>query len=321
MVAVENRSPVLLTGATGFVGHALYPMLERHGFDVVCASRNPEKARQHYPERRWVHLDVKDPASIHKALQGCRSAVYLIHSMTDSKDFEAEESRSAMNFLDAASAHGVERIVYLGGLKPEGAVSAHLRSRLVTGAVLRGGDVSTIELRASMIIGRESESWKMLRDIAVRLPVMIIPRWLRHRTQPVAIDDVTQALVGALLMERADSAYFDIPGPEAMTFQECIRRVAQAVGHNPLMIPIPLLTPHLSSYWLRFVSGADYHVARQLVEGLRSDLLAEDDRFWGLIDHEELVPFDVAVSRALDADTTPANRYEKVVRSLYRSDP
>ncbi|MFU8807472.1 MAG: NAD-dependent epimerase, partial [Bradymonadaceae bacterium] len=167
---------------------------------------------------------------------GCGSAFFLVHGMSDVGDFEKAETEAAMHFLDCATETGLERIVYLGGLKPARCVSTHLRSRLVTGAILRSGKVSTIELRASMIIGQESASWRMLRDIAVRLPVMVVPRWLHNRTQPVAIDDVTAALAGALMLETKGSTYYDIPGPETLTFHDCIRRVARLVGNRPVMI-------------------------------------------------------------------------------------
>ena len=293
---------ILLTGATGFVGQALYPVLVDRGFEVVCASRNPGKAQRKWPDRSWVKMDVDDLDSIRGAMRGCRSAYYLIHRMADVDDFEEREARSALNFVDAAAEAGIERIVYLGGLHPRGEPARHLRSRLVTGAILRSGSVSTVELRASVIVGSQSASWQILRDVARRLPVMLCPTWLRNHTEPVAIDDVTHALAAAVELEAEESVWYSLPGPEVLTFQECIERVAKIMGRHPVMVSVPLLTPRLSSYWLRLITGADYHVARALAEGLKDDLVAEDNTFWEVIDHRPLISFDEAVRRALVAD-------------------
>ncbi|RAL21515.1 NAD-dependent epimerase [Lujinxingia litoralis] len=309
---------VLLTGATGFVGRALYPVLTDAGLEVVCATRSPERARERMPGRQWVGMDVEDRHSVRRAMEDCDGAFYLIHRMSDADDYEARETAAAMNFLEAATHAGVQRMVYLGGVKPRKEPSRHLRSRLVTGAILRSGDVSTIELRASMIIGSGSASWQLLRDISVRLPVMLCPRWLRNRTEPVAIEDVVQALLAALTLEQAGSASFDIPGPEVVTFQECVRRVAEAVGNDPVMVNVPLLTPHLSTYWLRLVTGTNTQLARELVEGLKGDLLARDDHFWELAGVERRVSLDEAIARALAGDEAPGNPYEKAIRRLYR---
>ncbi|RDV38753.1 NAD-dependent epimerase/dehydratase family protein [Bradymonadaceae bacterium TMQ3] len=309
---------VLLTGATGFVGSALYPALIDAGFDVVCATRSPERARRKQPEKTWVGLDVEDDASVRRAMEGCDAAYYLVHRMSDAEDYEARETSAAMNFLEAATRAGVRRIVYLGGVKPRREPSRHLRSRLVTGAILRSGDVSTIELRASMIIGAGSASWRLLRDISVRLPLMLCPRWLRNRTEPVAIEDVVRALVAALTLRHEGSASFDIPGPEVVTFQECVRRVAEAVGNDPVMVNVPLLTPHLSTYWLRLVTGTNVHLARELVEGLKSDLLARDARFWELVGVDDLVSIDEAIARALAEGPSTGNTYERAIKRVYR---
>ncbi|MBA2663281.1 MAG: NAD(P)H-binding protein [Bradymonadaceae bacterium] len=313
-----NRDPVLLTGATGFVGSNLYPVLRRAGYDVRCATRSVERARARAPERQWAHLDINDRETLEGALSGCSAAFYLVHSVGTGADYEEREARAALNFADAAARAGLERIVYLGGVKPRTEASRHLRSRLVTGALLRGGEVAAVELRASMILGQGSASWQILRDIAVRLPVMLSPSWLRNRTEPVGIDDVTVALLSALELPITTSVCYDIPGPEILSFEECIRRVARQVGSDPKIFRVPLLTPRLSSQWLRLVTSVDYNLARELVEGMRADLLARDHSFWTLIDHPDLIAFDEAVRRALLATPAPANRIEKLVGNLYR---
>lgn len=308
----SSANEVLLTGATGFIGRALYPALVQAGWDVRCASRHPHRARERWPDRRWVRMDVEDPASVRKALEGCGAAYYLIHQMADTADYERRETRAAMTFLDCASKLDVERIVYLGGVKPAGEPARHLRSRLVTGAILRSGPISTIELRASMVIGHGSTSWKIIRDIARRMPVMICPKWLRNRTQPLAVDDAVVALTAALQMETGDSRVYAVPGPQTLTFQACIRRAARQMGRNPLMIEVPVLSARLSSYWLRLVTGADSRVARALAEGLKDDLLASADELWPEIGHRELVSYDEAVRRALEVEDKQKRQQERI---------
>lgn len=318
MTDVENRKNVLLTGATGFVGNALYPVLNRSGYRVRCTSRNAERARKRWPGRQWVEMDVEEPTTVLRAMQGCDAAYYLVHRMADAADFEQREIRAAMTFLDAATRSGIERIVYLGGVKPMTEPMSHLRSRLVTGAILRSGEVSTIELRASMIIGSGSASWQMLRDVAFRLPVMLCPKWLHNKTDPVAIDDVKVALKAALEIDSEKSRWFAIPGPDRLTFRQCIERICDQVGRQPVMVDVPVLTPRLSGYWLRFVTRADYHLARALVEGLKDDLVADSDEWWDIIDHHHRVGYDEAVRRALSKEPTYQNTYERVVHSAAR---
>ncbi len=316
MLERGERREILLTGATGFIGRSIYPELERRGYEIRCASRNPGRAKRRWPDRRWVEMDVEKPESVVRALRGCDAAYYLIHQMADAEDFEERETRAAMTFADVCKEMGMERIIYLGGLKPRGEPARHLRSRLVTGAILRSSGVPTVELRASVIIGHGSASWQILRDIAMRLPVMVAPRWLRNRTEPVAIDDVKVALVKALEIELETSRWYAIPGPEVLTFQECIERVCALVENRPLMVNVPLLTPRLSSYWLRLVTGANYHLAKALAEGLKDDLLADSDEYWHLIGHEKRLGFDTAARRALAAEKGPRSGVERVVHTV-----
>lgn len=315
-MASVQEGEVLLTGATGFIGQALYPVLIKAGYEVRCVTRNVKKARQTWPDRQWVEMDLDDGESVKKALHGCRGAYFLIHRMGEGVDYEEREAAGAMTFLDAATLVGVERIVYLGGVKPPGDPERHLRSRLVTGAILRSGEISTIELRASMIVGAGSESWRILRDIAMRLPVMLCPRWLKNRTEPVAIDDVKVALKEALCLEEEGSVVFDIPGPQVLTFRECIEAADRVLGLSPLMIDIPFLSPRLSSYWLKLVTGANFELARQLVENLKDDLLAQDGRYWELVGHENLVELEEAIRRALAHEEDPRHPYEQAMITM-----
>lgn len=253
---------LLLTGATGFVGGAVRPALERAGWRVRCLTRDVARARKGLPTLDWVQGDVS-----------------------------------------AAADAGVQRIVYLGGVAPSGAGSDHLRSRFDVGEALRAGAVETIELRASMIVGHGSLSWLIVRDLAARLPFMVLPRWLKSRTQPVAIDDVVVALVRALALPSGVSASFDIPGPETLSGKEILEETARVMGlPHPRMVEVPFLSPRLSSHWVRFVTRAQWSVAREVVVGLTEDPLARDDHFWQLIDHPQRSSFADAAARALEAE-------------------
>jgi uncharacterized protein YbjT (DUF2867 family) len=298
-----SRRTLLLTGATGFVGGAAAPALGRAGWGLRGLTRDAERARARAPQLEWAQGDVGDRGSLERALEGCGAALYLVHGMGEGAGYHEREVSAAAGFAEAAAAAGVERIVYLGGVAPTGPGSEHLRSRLDVGEALRAGRVPAIELRASMIVGHGSLSWLIVRDLAARLPVMILPRWLRSRTQPVAIDDVVVALVRSLEMPLAASAWFDVPGPETLSGKDILDRSARVMGLGvPRSVDVPFLTPRLSSLWLRLVTRAEWSVAREVVLGLTEDLLASDDRFWDVIEHPVLLTFDEAARRALAAE-------------------
>jgi uncharacterized protein YbjT (DUF2867 family) len=288
---------VLLTGATGFVGSRVFPALVKAGFDVVCTSRDPARAKNRYPNRTWVRLNVELPETLAPAMEGVDVVIYLVHSIGTAANYGQVERASACAVRHAAAAAGVRHVVYLGGVEPEGPPSKHLKSRLETGALLREGEVPTTELRAGMIIGEGSESWQICSDLA-RLPAMILPQWLKTRSEPVAIDDVVAALTFAAGMSPGSSTVYDLPGPDVVTARAILERIAAAKGARPLMIEVPLLTPRLSSYWLRFVTRADYRIARELVAGLTSDLLARHETLWSKMPGFRPTSFDDAMSRA-----------------------
>lgn len=272
-------------------------------------------------------LDVADPESTARALDGCQAALYLVHGMSaPAGDFRREERDQAETFARAAERAGLRRIVYLGGVVASGAdASEHLRSRQEVGEVLRVGPVSAVELRASMIIGYGSLSWLIVRDLAARLPIMVLPRWLGSRTQPVAIADVTVALERALDLVVDGSAWFDVPGPETLSGRAILERTAAVLGaRKPLMVEVPFLSPRLSSHWVRFVTRAEWAVAREVVVGLKTDLLAHDDRFWTLIGHTRRVNFDEAARRAVADELSHgpvAGVWGVVERMLTRATP
>jgi len=290
----------LVTGASGFIGRALIPALRARGFDVVATSRQSRAAADGVV---WRSCDLLDPASLPAAFAGARVAYYLVHSMGGAdSNFRELERRTAQAFVAAAAGAGVKRIVYLGGPAPPGTPSEHLRSRLEVGQILRDGPVRVVELRASMVIGQGSASWQIVRDLAVRLPVMVLPRWLASRTRPVALSDVVEALVSAADLNLEQSEWFDLPGPEVMNGQQILERIAALRGRVFLAIKVPFLSPRLSALWLRLITRTDFALARELVLGLEQDLLPKDERFWSLIDHTQLVAFDTAARHALESE-------------------
>jgi len=313
---------IVVCGARGFVGGHLVTALGAAGVPVRAGTRDVARARAQRPELDWVALDVEDEASLDAAFAGADAIVYLVHQMRErDRNLVLLERQSATRVRKAAERAGVRRIVYLGGPVPAGAASEHLVARLQTGEALRAGSLSTIELRAGMIIGAKSQSWLIVRDLALRLPVMVLPQWLRSRSQPIGVDDVVAALVHAIRIDSDRSAFYDLPGPEILDGRQILERVGGSVGMKPIMIPVPVLTPRLSSYWLWLVTRADYGIARKLVSGLLSDLVSEDDGFWAIAPHLRRTPLDEAIRRALDAEASePMARFpalvEKTIRKL-----
>jgi len=310
---------VFVAGASGFVGGHLVARLVATKTQVLCGTRDVGRARLTRPHARWVHFDLQRRETIGPALRGCRSAVYLVHEMAAGTGYEERERDNARAFADEAAINGLERIVYLGGVAPQGDPSRHLRSRLATGEILRAGGVPVFELRGSMVIGAGSLSWKIVRDLAARLPAMILPRWLASRSQPVAIDDVTFAIERAIELPLGAAGIYDLPGPEIFSAREILTRIARLRGTRPVMIDVPVLTPRLSSYWLKLVTGADYEVARQLIEGLSHDLLASQREFWELVPEHRRLTFDEAALSALAADEGHPSLVEAAVAKVSRA--
>jgi uncharacterized protein YbjT (DUF2867 family) len=304
----------LLTGATGFVGSHLAAALEVTDWRVRRGTR--DRARAKTPG--WVYLDVEDTSSLAPALRDCDAAVYLIHSIDDSDDYPEREARAATAFADAAQREGVRRIVYLGGVAPAGKPSRHLRSRLHTGEILRSGTVSTIELRCGLIIGAGGSSWMMVRDLAARLPAMLLPRWLRFSSWPVWIEDVVTAIVKALDLPLEGSAWFDVPGPERMTHADFLTRVAKSMGKDPRLVGVPVITPTLSSYWIALVTRADLALARELVQGLQSDLDPSGSIFWDEVPDEKPTAFQESVYQALEDESSDRVPTPRLIERIQR---
>jgi uncharacterized protein YbjT (DUF2867 family) len=251
-----------------------------HGHRVRCLSRDPERASRALPSpAEIVRGDVHDPDSLHEAMRGIDVAYYLVHSMEGSEfEFEERDRSGARTFAAAAAAVGLRRIVFLGGLGDASSrLSVHLRSRQEVGEILRSSRTPVTELRAGLILGAGSASYVMLQQLVERLPVMITPRWVETRTQPIALSDVIHYLVSALNDTTEDDIIYEIGGPEVMTYRSMMMRYAGARGLRRVMVPVPVLTPRLSSYWVDVITDVPAALARPLIEGLRSEMVVRDE--------------------------------------------
>ncbi|MFC4333491.1 SDR family oxidoreductase [Streptomyces andamanensis] len=279
-----GRAPLcLVTGATGYIGGRLVPELLDAGYRVRCLARTPAKLRDHtWADRvETVRGDVTDADSVARAMAGVDVAYYLVHALGTGRDFERTDREAARVFGEQARTSGLRRIVYLGGLTPEGVpedrLSPHLRSRAEVGRILLDSGVPTAVLRAAVIIGSGSASFEMLRYLTERLPVMVTPRWVHTRIQPIAVRDVLRTLVGCAALPGDVSRAFDIGGPEILTYLDMMRRYA-AVARLPrrLIVPVPVLTPGLSSHWVGLVTPVPASIARPLTESLRHEVVCRD---------------------------------------------
>lgn len=269
----------LLTGATGYVGGRLLVRLEAAGYGVRCLTRRPEALRGRIgATSEIVQGDVLDPGSLAGAFEGIDTAYYLVHALGSIGDFEAQDREAAANFAQAARAAGVRRIIYLGGLgNPDEALSQHLRSRQETGAQLRAHHSQVLEFRASIVIGSGSLSFEMLRALVERLPVMICPRWVRVLAQPIAVEDLLTYLMEAAELPDGPSRIFEIGGPDRVSYGDLMQEYARQRGLRRRMIPVPGLTPRLSSLWLGLVTPLYARVGRKLVESLRNPTVVSND--------------------------------------------
>lgn len=310
---MPNPQRVLVSGATGYVGGRLVPSLLASGYDVSVLARNPEKLRGlPWSPSVSVHQgDAIDPSTLAPAFAGVDVAYYLLHALGTGKDFHATEQALARNFATAAKLAGVRQIIYLGGIANSDSLSTHLRSRSDTGSALRSAGVPVIELRAGIILGPGSASFEMLRYLTEHLPVMITPRWVQNRTQPIAVSDVLWFLARSAEVGPTD-AIFDLGGPDVLTYQEMMQRYASVADLRPrTILPVPLLTPKLSSLWVGLVTPVPSNLAKPLVESLVAEVVADPvkrpDATLGA-PPGGLISFDSSIRRALEA-SAPETRW------------
>jgi uncharacterized protein YbjT (DUF2867 family) len=299
MTQHREPDPILVTGASGYVGGFLISELLRRDRRVRALARDPSSASQP-PQVDVRGGDAVSGRGLREALEGCRTAYYLIHSMGGGSgdDFARRDREAAVNFGEAAREAGVERVVYLGGLGPTGEdASDHLRSRHEVAELLRQRVPGFVYVRAAMIIGQGSASFEMLRHLVRRLPVMITPRWVDTRSQPVAVGDVVRALADVAEIEDAPEE-LQLGGADVLTYREMMARAAKVLGRRPpWIVKVPVLSPRLSSYWVSLVTPVETGLVRPLVDGLKSEMIVERRPPEGINDRP--LGFEDAVRAAL----------------------
>lgn len=291
---------ILVTGATGFVGSSLVPSLVSADHEVTAMTR--DASTYEAPDGvSVVEGDVLQPDTLEGVFADVDVAYYLVHSLQVGEAFADRDREAARNFARAVSVAGVGRVIYLGGLGETGpGLSEHLRSRREVETVLSDGEYDLTTLRAAIIIGKGSASFTMVRQLAGRLPVMVTPRWVRTECQPIAIKDVVGYLTGVLDVPETAGGTFEIGGPEVLTYESVLRRTASHLGNRPIIVPVPVLSPALSVYWVDLVTEVPKSVAHPLVYGLKNPVIVTDDRIRDLVPLD-LTPFDEAVATALAA--------------------
>jgi uncharacterized protein YbjT (DUF2867 family) len=290
---------ILVTGSTGFIGKKLLTKLDETGFKVKAMSRSK------YPDTentKYVQANAFDTDSLYIATEGVETAFYLLHSMEGSKkewaEFANREKQQAQNFLKAATQSGVKRIIYLGGLVNESLhLSKHMKSRHDVGKILASGDIPVTELRASVIVGAEGGSYAMLRYLVERLPLMVCPKWVKSQTQPIAVDNVVDYLIGVMKNPETSGKILEIGGPEVMTYEQLMRLYSYILNRNLTVIQIPFLTPRLSSYWIDLVTPVKASLARPLVDSLVHDSVVKDKSIDKLVS-VKLKPMTEAIASA-----------------------
>lgn len=294
-----NEGEVLVTGATGFIGKRLVKSLLKEGYRVRCLVRKPEIVLP--SGAAAVKGDLLEPLGLDAAFNGIDTTYYLVHSMGGGRaGFERRDRQAAEYFTAAAERGGVRRVIYLGGLGETGSgLSEHLASRMEVARILGKGRFKTTFLRAAVIIGAGGASYEMIKALVERLPVMITPRWVSNRTQPIAVSDVISYLIGCLKEERTAGDTFDIGGPEILSYRDMMERFARIVGKSPLIQPVPFLTLKLSSYWLGLFTPVTPSIAMPLIEGVRNETICVDLRIRDLIPLK-LTGYDESIRIALE---------------------
>jgi uncharacterized protein YbjT (DUF2867 family)/uncharacterized protein YndB with AHSA1/START domain len=299
----NSMKNVLVTGVTGYIGGRLVPRLLKSGYDVRVLLRGSAARLDSRPWKDQVEIAIGDvlvPESLPGAMEGIDAAYYLIHSMGGESGFSERDIQAAANFAAAAADAGVKNIIYLGGLgDPDSNLSEHLRSRQQTGDALRQSGVPVTEFRAGMVVGSGSLSFEMMRNLTERLPVMIAPRWVYTKTQPIAIRDVLSYLVSALRTPDSKGRIIEIGAPDVLTYADMMLAYAKIRGLRRMIIRVPVLSPRLSSYWVHWITPVSAAVATPLIEGLRNQLIVRDDSASTLFPDIKPIDFETALRLAL----------------------
>ncbi|MCF8261935.1 MAG: SDR family oxidoreductase [Melioribacteraceae bacterium] len=300
---MNDKIKVLVTGATGYIGGRLVPRLVEKGYFVRCMARDASRISDRWQGAETIAGDVLQPESLQAVLEDIDIAYYLIHSMSAGEDSFGElDIQAARNFSTAAKNCGVKRIIYLGGLGAEkNELSPHLASRQKTGEILKEAGVPVTEFRAGMIVGSGSLSFEMVRYLTERVPIMITPKWVRTKTQPIAVRNVLQYLIGSIEKPETADKTFEIGGTDVLSYGDLMTQYGQIRGLKRIMIHVPLLTPRLSSYWVDFVTPIPSSIARPLIEGLKTELICNDDAVRNYFDFE-LFDYQTAVKLALERE-------------------
>lgn len=301
-LAPAGKPRFLVMGASGYIGTNLVAELAARGYPVRAAARSMAVlAARGWQGVELAQADVLDTRTLEAALAGQDVAFYLVHCMRAGDDFDDAERRGAENFAAGAASAGVKRIVYLGGLIPRGADSRHLVSRRVTGEILRAGPVPVTELRAGIIVGPGCASFEIIRDLVNHLPVMLTPRWVQSKSPPIALSNVLNYLIEVAGKTQAAGRIYDIAGPEILSYKELMQQYGQAVGKSPLIVPVPVLSPRLSSYWLRIVTAVPTSTGRALIDGLKLHIEANDSEIRALIP-QRLLTYAEAVEEVFEVE-------------------
>ena len=293
---------VLLTGATGYIGKRLLPVLLSEGHQVVCCVRDPERfnpPQYHLDQISVIQVDFLQPETMQRIPDDIEAAYYLIHSMSSDSDFSDLELKSAINFREALVNTGVKQVIYLSGIVNEDELSEHLASRLHVEEELKKGDYALTTLRAGIIIGSGSASFEIIRDLVEKLPVMIAPRWLDTKCQPIGVADVLNFLKGCLGHSSTFDRDFDIGGPDVLSYKEMLLGFARVRGLTRKIWTVPVMTPRLSSYWLYFVTSTSYKLATALVDSMKVEVVCRDNDLARILGIQP-IDYKTALERAFE---------------------
>jgi uncharacterized protein YbjT (DUF2867 family) len=294
---------ILLTGTTGYIGQSLLPALLKDGHEVVCCVRDKnrfDESKYASDKLQVIEVDFLDKDSLVAIPYDIEAAYYLIHSMSaEGEDFEKLERTTALNFRDRIQKTSAKQVIYLGGITNDQKLSKHLQSRKVVEEILASGTYQLTTLRAGIILGSGSASFEIMRDLVEKLPVMIAPKWLNTRSQPIAIRNVIEYLNGVLGKEEFYGQNFDIGGPEVLTYKQMLLGFAKVRGLKRTIITVPVMTPRLSSYWLYFVTSTSYTLATNLVQSMRVEVICQENQLRDSLGIT-LLPYDTAIKLAFD---------------------